>query len=156
VEGALRCVEPAPIQEGGPELLAGAIMPKAIARAARWADGITDFSFGPSLEEIQGKMDTARAAWKEAGRDAPPRFVASFWYALGDGARAQLDEYLERYLNFMGPELSKALVPTVTTKSAARLKELAVALEGMGVDELILAPTSSDPDEVDRVADILG
>jgi len=155
VEGALRPVEPLPVQEGGPELLAGAIMPRSIARAAQWADGLTDFSFGPSLEEIENKMRLAREAWQEAGRADPPRFVASFWYALGDGARAQLDEYLERYLNFMGPELSKALIPTVTTTSAARLKELAAALEGMGVDELILVPTTSDPDEVDRVADIL-
>ncbi len=156
VEGALRCVEPAPIQAGGPELLAGAIMPKAIARAARWADGITDFSFGPSLEEIQGKMDTARAAWKEAGRDQPPRFVASFWYALGDNPRGQLDDYLGSYMNFLGPELSKMLIPTVTTTSGQQLKDLAQALEKMGVDELILAPTTSDPDDVDRVADLLG
>jgi alkanesulfonate monooxygenase SsuD/methylene tetrahydromethanopterin reductase-like flavin-dependent oxidoreductase (luciferase family) len=156
VEGALRCVEPAPVQEGGPELLAGAIMPKAIARAARWADGLTDFSFGPSLSEIEGKMTVARDAWEREGRDAPPRFVASFWYALGDGARNQLDDYLGRYLNFLGPELSKALIPTVTTTSAQQLKELAKALDEMGVDELILAPTTSDPEDVDRVADLLG
>ncbi len=55
----------------------------------------------------------------------------------------------------MGPELGKALSPTVTTTTEARLKELATALEGLGVDELILVPTTSDPDEVDRVADIL-
>ncbi len=156
VEGALRCVEPVPVQEGGPELLAGAIMPKAIARAARWADGLTDFSFGPSLSEIEGKMTVARDAWEREGRDAPPRFVASFWYALGDGARNQLDDYLGRYLNFLGPELSKALIPTVTTTSAKQLKELAKALDEMGVDELILAPTTSDPEDVDRVADLLG
>jgi alkanesulfonate monooxygenase SsuD/methylene tetrahydromethanopterin reductase-like flavin-dependent oxidoreductase (luciferase family) len=156
VEGALRCVEPAPVQEGGPELLAGAIMPKAIARAARWADGLTDFSFGPSLSEIEGKMTVARDAWEREGRDAPPRFVASFWYALGDGARNQLDDYLGRYMNFLGPELSKVLIPTVTTTSAQQLKELAQALDEMGVDELILAPTTSDPEDVDRVADLLG
>lgn len=156
VEGALRCVEPAPVQEGGPELLAGAIMPKAIARAAHWADGITDFSFGPSLEEIQGKMATAKEAWEKAGRDAPPRFVASFWYALGDNARGQLDDYLGLYMNFLGPELSKMLIPTVTTTSAQQLKELAQALDEMGVDELILVPTTLDPEDVDRVADLLG
>jgi alkanesulfonate monooxygenase SsuD/methylene tetrahydromethanopterin reductase-like flavin-dependent oxidoreductase (luciferase family) len=156
VEGALRCVEPAPIQEGGPELLAGVIMPKTIERAAQWADGITDFSFGPSLPEIEGKITMARDAWEKAGRDTPPRFVASFWYALGDQARSQLDDYLGSYLNFLGPELSKALIPTVTTTSAQQLKELAQALEKMGVDELILAPTTSDPDDVDRVADLLG
>jgi hypothetical protein len=29
-------------------------------------------------------------------------------------------------------------------------------IEDLGADELILAPTTSDPDEVHRVADILG
>jgi len=156
VAGAGRPVEPLPVQPGGPELLAGSLAPGSIRRAARWADGICGFSFGPSAEEISFAFDTARKAWKDAGRERPPRLVTSFWFALGPGAREQLDEYLMRYLGFMGEDMAAALAPTVTTTSAAALRRAVEMLADLGTDELILVPTTGDPEEVDRVADIVG
>ena len=156
VEGALRPVEPLPLQSGGPELLAGSMFPRSIRRAARWADGISGFSFGPHAAEVANQFDMARSAWKEEGRDGAPRLVTSFWFALGPDARGQLDDYLMRYLNFMGRDAARKLAPTVTTLSAKALKDAARQIADLGCDELILVPTTSDPDEVDRVADILG
>jgi alkanesulfonate monooxygenase SsuD/methylene tetrahydromethanopterin reductase-like flavin-dependent oxidoreductase (luciferase family) len=156
VEGALRPVEPLPLQAGGPELLAGSMFPRSIRRAARWADGICGFSFGPHAAEVANQFDLARSAWKEEGRGGAPRLVTSFWFALGPDARGQLDDYLMRYLNFMGRDAARKLAPTVTTLSAKALKDAARQIADLGCDELILVPTTSDPDEVDRVADILG
>ena len=156
VAGALRPVEPLPVQPGCPELLAGALAADSVRRAARWADGICGFSFGPSAAEIAIAFETARGAWQEAGRPAPPRLVTSFWFALGARARQQLDAYLHRYLAFLGEGVAEALAPTVQTASAAALRDAARMLADMGADELILVPTTSDPDEVHRVADILG
>jgi alkanesulfonate monooxygenase SsuD/methylene tetrahydromethanopterin reductase-like flavin-dependent oxidoreductase (luciferase family) len=155
VEGAGRPVEPFPLQAGGPELLAGALAPDSVRRAAGWADGICGFSFGPSAEEIGVAFNTAREAWAEAGRTKAPRLVTSFWFALGNRARQQLDEYLTRYLAFMGEELAAALLPMVTTTSAAALRTATKMVADLGADELILVPTTSDPEEVERVADIL-
>ena len=56
------------------------------------------------FEAFQPQVELARSAWKEEGREAPPRLVTSFWFALGRDARHQLDDYLLRYLNFMGEE----------------------------------------------------
>jgi alkanesulfonate monooxygenase SsuD/methylene tetrahydromethanopterin reductase-like flavin-dependent oxidoreductase (luciferase family) len=156
VEGALRPVEPSPVQPGGPEILAASLFPRSIRRAARWADGLCGFSFGPSADEVGGQFETARAAWKHEARSAPPRLVTGFWFALGQHARGQMDEYLHRYLNFMGPGVAEKLAPTVTTTSIRALKDAVGMIEDLGADELILAPTTSDPDEVHRVADILG
>ena len=156
VAGALRPVEPLPVQPGGPELLAGALAADSVRRAARWADGICGFSFGPSAAEIAIAFEPARGAGQEAGRPAPPRLVTSFWFALGARARQQLDAYLHRYLAFLGEGVAEALAPTVQTASAAALRDAARMLADMGADELILVPTTSDPDEVHRVADILG
>jgi len=155
VEGALRPVEPLPVQPGGPELLAGALAPDSIRRAARWADGICGFSFGPSAEEITFAYDTARQAWRDAVRARAPRLVMSFWFALGAKAREQLDTYLSRYLGFLGDDAAEALAPTVKTTTPAALREAARMLADLGTDEMILVPTTSDPDEVHRVADIL-
>jgi len=153
-EGALRPVEPLPIQKGGPEILAGAMYPRSIRRAARWADGISGFSFGPRRDEIGRQFEQARKAWREEGR-GEPRLVTSFWYALGPNARGQLDEYLFRYLNFLGDDTARKIAPTVTSTSADALREAAKMAEDLGCDELILVPTTSDPDDIDRVAEIL-
>ncbi len=155
VEGALRPVEPAPVQHGGPELLAGSLLPYSIKRAAAWADGITGFSFGPNRDEIANCFENARTAWRERGREESPRLVSNFWYALGDGAREQLDSYLGRYLNFMGPGASEVLAPMVKTDSVQALKDAISMHEDLGADELLLVPTTADPDEVNRVADII-
>ncbi len=51
---------------------------------------------------------------------------------------------------------AKVLAPTVKTTSATALRDATRMLADLGTDELILVPTTSDPDEVNRVADILG
>jgi alkanesulfonate monooxygenase SsuD/methylene tetrahydromethanopterin reductase-like flavin-dependent oxidoreductase (luciferase family) len=156
VEGALRPVEPAPVQPGGPELLAGSMFPRSIRRAARWADGISGFSMGPHPSEISNQFELARRAWDAQGREREPRLVTSFWFALGDTGRDQMDEYLLRYLNFMGADAARKLAPTVATTSAQALRDAVQMVAELGCDELILVPTTADPDEVDRVADLLG
>ena len=67
-----------------------------------------------------------------------------------------MDAYLERYLAFLGPGVPAKLAPTVSVTSAAALRDAARMVGDLGADELILVPTTSDPDEVDRVADLLG
>jgi alkanesulfonate monooxygenase SsuD/methylene tetrahydromethanopterin reductase-like flavin-dependent oxidoreductase (luciferase family) len=154
LEGALRPIEPLPVQAGGPPVLAGSLSPRAIAKVAAWADGLCGFSFGPSAEEVATCFDHAREAWRAADRP-PPRLVTSCFFALGPDARSQLDVYLARYLNFMGAEVAKALAPTVTTDSVAKLRDVVKRLEDCGTDELSLVPTTLDADEIDRVVDAL-
>jgi alkanesulfonate monooxygenase SsuD/methylene tetrahydromethanopterin reductase-like flavin-dependent oxidoreductase (luciferase family) len=156
VEGATRPVEPRPLQAGGPEILAGSLFPWAIRRAARWADGLCGFSFGPSEDEVRMSFDTAREAWEQAGRPAPPRLVMCCWFALGADPQRQLGEYLDRYLNFLGAGVARQVAPTVKTTSPAALKEVVRMLTDLGADELLLVPTTLDADEVDRVAQIVG
>jgi alkanesulfonate monooxygenase SsuD/methylene tetrahydromethanopterin reductase-like flavin-dependent oxidoreductase (luciferase family) len=156
IEGAVQPLGPRPVQAGGPELLAAVLMPQATRRAAKWADGISSFSFGPTREDVEPRFELARAAWKEAGRARPPRLVTGFWFALGPRAREQLDEYLDRYLAFMGPQAGRRLAAHMTATSAQALRDAANMIADLGADELLLVPTTSDPDEVDRVAQILG
>lgn len=156
VEGAGGPAEPRPVQAGGPEILVGALSAPSIRRAARWADGLNGFSFGPSADETRFAFDTARAAWREAGRATAPRLTTGFWYALGARARAQLDDYLGRYLAFMGAEAARAISPTVRATSAGAVRDALRMLADLGADEVLLVPTTADADEVHRVADLIG
>jgi alkanesulfonate monooxygenase SsuD/methylene tetrahydromethanopterin reductase-like flavin-dependent oxidoreductase (luciferase family) len=148
-------VGPVPVQSGGPELLAGVLMPEATRRAARWADGISSFSFGPTRDDVASRFELARAAWRDADRTTPPRLVTGFWFALGPRAREQLDGYLARYLAFMGEDAGRRLAPYVTAASPAALRDAVALVEELGADELLLVPTTADPDEINRVLDAL-
>jgi alkanesulfonate monooxygenase SsuD/methylene tetrahydromethanopterin reductase-like flavin-dependent oxidoreductase (luciferase family) len=156
VEGADCAAEPRPVQPGGPAVLVGALSAPSMRRAARWADGLNGFSFGPSADEVRFAWDTARTAWLAAGRQTPPRLTTGFWYALGADARGQLDAYLERYLGFVGADVARAMAPTVRTTSASALRDALRMLADLGTDEVTLVPTTADADEVHRVADIVG
>lgn len=155
VEGSTRPVEPRPLQAGGPPLLAGVLMPQAIARAAKWADGITGFSFGPSRDDIAMRFDGARRAWSEAGRKSGPFLATGFWFALGADPDEQVASYLERYLAFMGAEAGRALAPNIQAKSPDALRDALKMCEDLGADEVLLVPTSSDPAEVERAAEVI-
>jgi alkanesulfonate monooxygenase SsuD/methylene tetrahydromethanopterin reductase-like flavin-dependent oxidoreductase (luciferase family) len=147
-------VGPPPVQPGGPEILAGSVFPLGIDRAARWADGLCGFAFTLGMAELEPAFTRARRAWAAAGRGAP-RLVTGGWFALGPGARAQMDAYLARYLDFLGPA-AETLIPQVPTTSAAALRDAVAHARDAGADELVLVPTTADPDEVKRVADLLG
>lgn len=154
--GIDRALEPAPVRPGGPELLAGALGPRAIRKAARWADGLSGFDWGPDVSAIAGAFDRARAAWREAGRPAP-RLSVGFWFAAGPEPRAQIAGHLRRYLGWLPP----AFVDSVVDASGfagdgPALRALVGDLESIGADEVFLVPTSIDEAQVDRVADWLG
>ena len=55
----------------------------------------------------------------------------------------------------MGEAVAENLLPLVTITSATQLRDALRALRDLGADEVIPVPTTSDPDEVDRVADIV-
>jgi alkanesulfonate monooxygenase SsuD/methylene tetrahydromethanopterin reductase-like flavin-dependent oxidoreductase (luciferase family) len=148
-------VGPPPVQAGGPPLYSGALGPKAIARSAAWAEGICGFVLDPLTDDHRGTFDRIEAAWTAAGRAEAPRHVTSFWYALGDDAADRLPAYAHRYLAIFGDEVATMMADLCTASSASRVREAMARLEDAGCDELLLVPTTADPDEVDRIADIV-
>lgn len=152
--GASDPIDPKPLQPGGPKVLMGALFPRAITRAAHFADGILGFSFTLASEELAYAFEGARTAWKAAGRAEPPRLVTGCWFALGPSGRAQMDDYLGRYLRFLGPSAA-GLIPLVPTVDAQGLRDAVARARDAGANELVLAPTTLDPDEVKRVEDLL-
>ena len=154
VDGALP-VGPTPVQKGGPKLLAGSLMVESIEAASRWADGLCGFSFGPSTAEMNLQFEASRRAWKERGRPTP-WLGTGFWYALGPNAREQLHAYLDRYLNFMAPVARESVKQICMVTTPQSLKDAVQQAKDAGADDVLLVPTTSDPDDVHRVTDILG
>jgi alkanesulfonate monooxygenase SsuD/methylene tetrahydromethanopterin reductase-like flavin-dependent oxidoreductase (luciferase family) len=148
-------VGPGPVQPGGPPIWAGAMGPKSLRRAARWADGVAGFSLAGDPEEVGRAFEAADAAWREMGRSERPRRVTGFWYALGEGAGERLRAYARAYLGIFGEAAARAVAETLRVDSAERLCDTLDEVEARGCDELILVPTSPDPAELDRTVDAL-
>ena len=156
VPDTLRPVEPFPVQRGGPRLLSGAMGPKAMASAARWADGLSGMSVSARAEEVAGAFDLARRAWKEAGRSEEPELNTAIWFAIGDQADEQVSTHLTRYFNWVDPAARKGMVAHAGFRgSAQEFRDLVSAIADTGANELLLIPTSINPDEVSRAADLI-
>lgn len=148
---ALRPVEPFPVQDPVP-VLAGSLGPRSIARAARWADGLLSFSFGMAGPEVAAALEAMRGAWADAGRDGAPRLVTGGFVAVGPDPDRQMEAFLRRYLNFLGPAAEHAL-PVADLRSPTAVRAAVDRVRDLGADEVLLTPTTVDPDEVDRLAD---
>lgn len=150
---AKRIVEPLPVQAGGPKILAGVIGPKSIAAAARYADGLSGFSFMASLDDIQQSFDAFRAAWQAEGRNGKPRLIASFWYGIEQKGKEQMVRHLDRYLNFMPADVAKQLAPVAGFNGSINdLKEFLAEIKALGADDVVLVPTSTDINEIHLLA----
>ena len=148
-------VGPPPHQHGGPPLWIAAAGERPLRRAARWAEGLAGFSLGPDAEEMNRVFRSAEQAWCDAGREKPPHLATSFWYALGDDAASRLGEYAARYLGVFGEGPARALASQCRAAGQAALRESLTLARDAGADEVILVPTSADPDELERTLDAI-
>lgn len=148
-------VGPAPVQSGGPPIFASAMGPKSTARAARWADGNVGFSLAPDTDDHETSVRTMVDAWAAAGRAERPYVSTSFWYSLGDGAAAELDGYARRYLGIFGDEAAAMMASMCSAAGAEATLAGIERCRAAGMDELYLVPTSSDPDNLSELTDLI-
>jgi alkanesulfonate monooxygenase SsuD/methylene tetrahydromethanopterin reductase-like flavin-dependent oxidoreductase (luciferase family) len=150
-------VGPRPLQDGGPQLLIGTTGPKTVRSAAAWADGLAGITVDLDVSTQNELFDVARRAWAAAGK-GKPHLATSFWFAIGDDAqrtRAQVHRHLLRYMNWIPGKVVDAMAPS--TGWAGNDDELLDVLQkfaDIGTDEIHLIPTSSDIDQLRRVAEL--
>lgn len=148
-------VGPRPVQSGGPPIHAGVMGPRATRRAAEWADGVYVWSGNGVKDEIARFLRMVDRAWEDAGRDAPPRRVAGFWYSLAPDAQERLSSYVYDYLALRGEALARAMAKGVDRSHAAAVCESLDAMAELGCDECFLVPATAELAEVERAADLL-
>jgi alkanesulfonate monooxygenase SsuD/methylene tetrahydromethanopterin reductase-like flavin-dependent oxidoreductase (luciferase family) len=145
-------VGPAPVQANGPEILLGGFRPRAIQRVGRYADGfITAVS---PIEEIDTTFRCVEQSWQEAGRAGKPRLVAQMDIALETYHIGQGRNNIRDYCATMPPfDVSK---PAALLTTERQLRETMHALQQIGTDEMICFVWSTELNQIDRVADVIG
>jgi alkanesulfonate monooxygenase SsuD/methylene tetrahydromethanopterin reductase-like flavin-dependent oxidoreductase (luciferase family) len=154
--GSVVPVGPPPVQQDGSPLLIGTLGSKTTHSAAACSDGIAGVTLDLDAGKQNDLFEFACSAWEQAGQPKP-HLATSFWFALGDPAeaRAQIHRHLRRYMIWIPSEHVDALA--ATTGCAGNEDTLVAALrafEAVGTDEAHLIPTSSDRDQLRRVAQV--
>ncbi len=142
-------IGPAPAREGGPELLIGAFKPQALARVARWGDGLLAAA-PPSW--VGGLFDAVRRDWRDHGRKGEPRLVAQVNVAVGpDSVADEAKTAMHAYYAFT--EMAEHMVSGMLT-TPGDIRAAVRAYRDLGADEVMLYCWGSDPGQVDRLADL--
>jgi alkanesulfonate monooxygenase SsuD/methylene tetrahydromethanopterin reductase-like flavin-dependent oxidoreductase (luciferase family) len=136
----------------GPRVLVGGSSGEALARMARYADGYMHGGGPPRA--FAGAAAKAVAAWSDLGRPGRPILWGMGYFALGDGTADAGAEYLRHYYAFTGPFAEKIAAGNLTSPGA--ITDFIRGYEDAGCDELMLFPTASSIEQVERLAEVIG
>ena len=140
-------------QDDRPTLLVGGYVQASFERAARFGDGWTQGGSGP--DQFEEDAANVEEAWKRHGREGEPYKMALTYFSLGPNAEKNAQASLGSYYAYLGEE-SSAMIVANAVKDADAGKAVISSFESKGCDELILFPSSPDPEQVTLLADAAG
>ncbi|MGN6664923.1 MAG: LLM class flavin-dependent oxidoreductase [Solirubrobacterales bacterium] len=136
-----------------PRVLVAGGVGASFERAARFGDGW--IASGAPPDQFAGWREEFEAAWSEAGREEKPQNGGLAYFSLGDRAEEDARDYLTDYYAWLGEETADWIADSAA-KDPETVKQYVSAFDGVGCQELFLFPSSSDPRQVDLLADALG
>jgi alkanesulfonate monooxygenase SsuD/methylene tetrahydromethanopterin reductase-like flavin-dependent oxidoreductase (luciferase family) len=142
--------EMGPATASPPRLIIGGGVESSFRRAARYGDGWVAGGVPP--DQFAVMAEKVRAAWKEEGREGEPHIAGLAYFSLGEEAEENARANIGDYYAWLGEEVAGYIVDSAA-KDAGTVQQYLQAFEAAGCDELILFPGSSDPDQVDLLAD---
>ncbi|GAA0411862.1 luciferase [Acrocarpospora corrugata] len=141
-------IGPAPTRATGPELLFGGFAPAALRRVARWGDGY--LSAAP-VEHTGPLFRTVEKEWVTAGRMGSPRLVGQLNVAVGpDNVVQDAKQAIGSYYASLAGTYDIRMATT-----AGQIRDTLTEFADLGADEVMLYCWAHDPDQVDRLADLL-
>ena len=135
-------------RDGRPEVVIGGAVDAAFRRAAEHAGWMMG---GGPPDVFRSRLEKLVAAWSAAGRDGEPRKMALGYFGLGDDAGDQVHRYIADYYAYVGDAAEQMAAAVPADPQAVR--DFVAAFEQAGCDEFVLFPTSSDPAQVDLLAE---
>ena len=129
-------------------LLFGGMAPPSFKRMAKWGDGYV--GGGLPAATIEPMFESARDAWRDAGREGSPKLVAIAYFVFGDVDKGRAN--VRDYYAAVGDEFADTIAQSVHV-GADGVRKVIESFDAIGADELILHPTVDDVDEVGKLAD---
>lgn len=133
-----------------PEVIVGGSADASFNRAARYGAGW--MLGGGSPDQFAQAREGVLSAWNDAGREGKPHLMSLGYYALGPNGEEGAREDLLHYYAWLGDEVAGMIAGSAATDPDT-VKQNIQAFADAGCDELVLFATSSDPGQVDLLAD---
>ena len=133
-----------------PRMLIGGQSDISLRRVARHADGWT--LGGGTPDALAAGAAKLAEYWRAEGREGSPYTLALVYFGLGDRAQEHAREDLADYYAFLGEETANQIVQSAAT-DADTVKSYLSAFEAAGADEVICFPVSTDPSQVELLAE---
>jgi len=145
--------EMGPDHSSQPRVLVGGAVEASFKRAARFGDGWIAAG-APPAQFAEWRQEFERV-WSEAGREERPENAALAYFSLGDRAEEDARDYLTHYYAWLGEDIANFIVDSAA-KDGEAVQGTIGAFAEAGCQELFLFPSSSDPAQVDLLADAAG
>ncbi|MDA3647657.1 LLM class flavin-dependent oxidoreductase [Saccharopolyspora indica] len=139
-----------PVPAAPPRLVFGGHSEGAVRRAARFGWGW--IAGGSSPNGYRTNLQRARAVWAADGLTREPRKLALSYFALGPDAHRHAEDFLGDYYGFLGEEYATRVVKGALVDEQL-IRQTVEGYREAGCDELIFMPCSSDPEQVDLLAE---
>ena len=136
-----------------PRILVGGSVEASFRRAARFGEGW--IAAGVPPEQFAQWRQQFEGIWAESGRSDDPQNGALAYFSLGDRAEEEARSYLGDYYGWLGEDIADFIVGSAA-KDPDAVRQAITAFEQAGCQELFLFPSSSDPRQVDLLADAVG
>lgn len=137
------------VSENPPKLILGGGADVVYKRAAKYGDG---YALGGGTPEMfTSAKEGVEAAWEAEGRDDAPYLGALAYFSLGERAEENARTNLGDYYHWLG-EIAEMIVGSAA-KDAGTAKGYVQAFADAGCQELFFFPASSDPEQIDMLAD---
>jgi alkanesulfonate monooxygenase SsuD/methylene tetrahydromethanopterin reductase-like flavin-dependent oxidoreductase (luciferase family) len=136
-----------------PRVLVGGSVEASYKRAARFGDGW--IAAGAPPDQFAEWRQAFEQVWSDSGRSEAPQNAALAYFSLGERAEEDAQAYLTDYYAWLGEDTANFIAGSAA-KDAETVKQYLTAFEDAGCQELFLFPSSSDPQQVDLLADAAG
>ncbi|MER6563148.1 hypothetical protein ABT300_36530 [Streptomyces sp. NPDC001027] len=131
-------------------MLFGGTAPAALKRMAGWGKGYIARAVPASM--AASWFDAARRAWGEAGRHGKPYLVGTAYFALGSSDKGRANVY--DHYSGLGTKVAQ-LTSRALADSATAVRDVVNRYGDLGIDELLISAATDDPDEVERLTEVL-
>lgn len=139
----------------GERLLFGGNSRATVDRVVRHGGGWIAAAGLGAWDRTAALATEVRAAWAEARKPGAPRLVAMIYAAAGPRAREDADRHIHRYYGFLGAERAAELASHVVT-DPGQLVETRDRIAEAGFAELLLLPTSAEPEHLEALKAAVG
>ncbi|HKO38043.1 MAG TPA: LLM class flavin-dependent oxidoreductase [Solirubrobacterales bacterium] len=136
-----------------PRILVGGSVEASFRRAAKFGDGW--IAAGAPPDQFAEWRQKFEGVWSESGRREAPQNGALAYFSLGDRADEDARTYLTDYYAWLGEDIAN-FISDSAAKDPNTVKQYISAFADAGCQELFLFPSSSDPRQVDLLADAAG